>query len=159
VKAYHEVPANDETARRWIKGALHWAVRYLEMFIIEAKVSEKAEAEAAKPNIGVNTNALRRCRWNQQKTLLKDGNRSVFHYDHVYPVSQLRDKLLELGDPQKNPNLNDDGIRQKIEDELDKVDIAWILKSENDELNNAGYRSVRPDPPLDVYNKIGIKLA
>lgn len=69
--------------------------------------------------------------------------------DPFFTVSDLVDRLLKLG---SEPNF--DSVKSIIE----KVDIAWILKSEDEVLNHNGFKNKRPDNPLEAYEQCGIKL-
>ena len=40
----------------------------------------------------------------------------------------------------------------------EKFICAWILKTEDAELDKAGYRSKRPENPIDAYTEVGIIL-
>jgi hypothetical protein len=151
LKAYHSSDT-DVLTKKWIKEFLKWPLRYLEMFIARPKVSKEAREKALQIDSDLD---LSECSWKDQKTIMRDPDRSIFHYDHIYPVSQLRDTLIDLSDPHQEDK-SDATINEEIEKELSKVGIAWILKSEDKLLNNAGYRSKRPPDPLEAYGKVGI---
>ena len=68
----------------------------------------------------------------------------------------MRDKLIELSDPARG--VGEERIIDDIRGELDKFDIAWILKDEDDKLNAMGFRNKRPDNPLKAYEEAGIEL-
>lgn len=112
----------DQTAQEdlkiWANYSLHWAVRRLEAFLRRAKVSKDAARLAAKMKLG----DISAYKWDDQKQKgrMKDPKRQIFHYEHLYPVSQLR-RDLEALDP-----VTDEAILSLIE----KVEIAWITKEE-----------------------------
>ena len=68
---------------------------------------------------------------------MKDDKRSIFHWEHVYPVSSIANALLGLTNVQI----------EEITKILSIADIAWILKSEDRMLNKKGYKSKRPENP------------
>jgi hypothetical protein len=156
--SYHKTPQNDDKTRRWIKNyTLSCAIRYLEQFC-QPKISKGAKAKAKElyeqGKISDANIDLSKCDWDDQRTKMGDPDRDVFHYEHVYPVSQLRDKLIELSDPERTEGK----IRDEIKNELKKVEIAWITIEENGRLDAKGYRSQRPTNPLDAYNEVNIEL-
>lgn len=105
--------------------------RKLENFVVP-RVSKRAYAEAENLSIG----DLRGMHWNDQRTKMKDRDRSIFHWEHVVPVKSLRSQLLTLTDPSV----------EAVKAVIAQADVAWILRSENDALNNKGFRTKRPDP-------------
>ena len=147
LKIYHEAAAPE--TKQWLRSSLTWPIRYLERFVTHARVSVKAQEAAGAMD-------LSQCKWNQQPSLLDDPERELFHYEHMYPVSQMREKLIELSDPGRE--VSEDQIIKEIESELDKFDIAWVLKEEDNKLNEMGYQSKRPPNPLDAYREAGIVL-
>ena len=161
---YHKtIKKNDNKGKKkktdiekWLKQSIRWPIRYLEIFIKTAQVSKEALAEAQKANANVDKEKLSKCRWGQQKTkkYLNDPKRKIFHYEHMYPVSKMRDKLIEVSNPSV---YSEDQILKNIEEELKKFDIAWILKTENKTLDKK--RKAHPDMlPLVVYEKANIDL-
>ena len=147
LKAYHD--AQDKLTKGWLKTCLTWHVKYLEMFIMTALVSE----EAQKTTPGVD---LSKCRRDQQGTMMRDPKRDIFKYEHTYPIAQMREKLIEVSDPRRG--VSEDQIITDLEKELAKFDIIWLLKEEDHKLNVNGYRYYRPENPLDAYEDSGIKL-
>ena len=87
--------------------------------------------------------------WSDQKTKMLDSNRSVFHFEHILTVSELVDRLLKLG---SEPSV--DGVKLVI----DKADIAWILKSEDQMLTLKDYKNKRPENPLDANEICEVEL-
>jgi hypothetical protein len=154
IKFHHEAKGVPE---KWIKTSLKWPIRYLEMFIEHPKVSVEAQEMFQKLQLQgmINSNVrLENCSWSQQTTLMKIKGHKIFHYDHIYPVSQLRDKLMEICNKKDMAKMKKD-----VEEELKRMDVAWILKDENVKLDKAGYKSKRPYPNLlDAYAEVGIEL-
>lgn len=74
-----------------------------------------------------------------------DPGRRVFHLEHVVPVAEVRARVL-LADTVV-------GIRAA----LAELKVAWILKTEDAELERLGYRSRRDDPE-SAYREAGIEL-
>lgn len=81
--------------------------------------------------------------WHTQPSF--DDGRRIFHLEHVVPVRAIRERCLTADD----------------EDELvailSSVRLAWILKTENRELDRLGLRTRRDDPDA-AYRSAGIAL-
>ena len=128
--------------KAYYKSLLFTACRELEKFITPT-ASLGAQALASELGIG----DIRKYKWNEQAKKMKDPQRKKFQWEHVYPVSLLTKRLLELSPATK----------EAISLEVAKTDIAWILKSENDRLNKGSFKSDRPNNPIDAYSISGIK--
>jgi hypothetical protein len=74
-----------------------------------------------------------------------DPGRVVFQWEHVVPVSAVREVC------RKNP------VEAAVTEALKRIRVAWILKSEDVKLTRLGYRSNRPDPDA-AYIHAGIEL-
>jgi hypothetical protein len=85
--------------------------------------------------------------WNQQKGKMGDEKREVFHWDHFVPVKEMLNALLKLDHP-------DIARTRRI---LNGASVAWILKSEDQELNRLGFKANRKNP-RDAYKQAGIRL-
>jgi len=136
-----------EELRIWADYALHWSCRRLEAFLPATKVSKAAKDKAAKMKIG----DISRFTWDDQtqKGKMRDTGRKIFHYEHVYPVSQLRHDLEALNPP------TDEAVYALVQ----KVDMVWILKEECARLDKAGYRSNRPLKDLwRPFREVGIEM-
>ena len=142
VSSYHST--NDETEQKWIKNLIQQGCRKLEDFITP-RVSVKAQELADEMGIG----DLSQYGWSDQKSKMKDPDRSLFHFEHVLTVSDLVDRLLNLGD---SPSY------ESVKSIIEKADVAWILKSEDQLLNEKGFKIQRPENPLDAYEVCGIEL-
>ena len=142
VETYHYT--TDETEQRWVKQLIQLGCRKLEDFITP-QVSAKAQKVADQKEIG----ELSQFGWLDQKTKMNDLDRSTFHFEHILTVSDLVDILLKLG---SEPSVDD------VKSIIEKADIAWILKSEDQVLNEKGYKNKRPENPLDAYEICGIEL-
>lgn len=127
----------------WADYALHWACRRLEVFY-RTRVSKAAAAKAAALKIG----DLSLYAWNDQKSKMRDPKREIFHYEHVYPVSQLRHGLEALDPP------TDEAVLSLVK----RGAVAWILKEECKRLDAAGYRSQRPEDPWQAFREVGIEM-
>ena len=142
VNSYHST--NDETEQKWVKHLIQLGCRKLEDFITP-RVSVKAKEMAEQMEVG----DLSQYGWSEQKSKMNDPDRSIFHFEHVVTVSDLVERLLSLGD-----DTSSDSVRSIIE----KADVAWILKSEDEVLNQNGFKNKRPDNPLEAYEQCGIEL-
>jgi hypothetical protein len=83
--------------------------------------------------------------WHQQARMDPAG-RSTFHLEHITPVKSIRTACIAASD------------QGEIVSALMSIRIAWILKSENDELDRLKFRHNRPDPTA-AYAAAGIELA
>lgn len=126
------------------KNNLKMMCRWLEKFITP-RVSKAAAIKANELGIGIDT--LRGANWFQQKTVLKDPKREIFHLEHVVPVKKLAKEIL---DARKEPT-------EKIVEILLSAEIAWILKSEDNELTKRKFRSNRSNS-MECYRTCGIEL-
>ena len=89
-------------------------------------------------------------RWGFQDYNLVEGERKkLFHWEHVLPVAELKRRISKLGNG-RNAHL--------VSELLVMSDIAWVLKTENDELDTAGFRHRRPGDPWEAYRKVGIRI-
>lgn len=82
--------------------------------------------------------------WHDQPQF--DPNRQVFHREHVWPVSAVRNACVEAA--------SERGIADTLQRMLR---VAWILKEEDRVLTRLGYRSRRDDPE-SAYRHAQIEL-
>ena len=82
--------------------------------------------------------------WHDQPAF--DAGREVFHFEHVQPVSVIRDICLK--------SASEAEIQGVLEQ---KLRVAWILKAEDAELTRLGFRSKRDNPDA-AYSQAGIRL-
>ena len=129
--------------RIFYKNMLKNGCRQLERFMTPV-VSTEAQRKAHEMGVG----ELSLYNWNHQRKEMKDDKRSIFHWEHVYPVSSIANALLGLTNVQI----------EEITKILSIADIAWILKSEDRMLNKKGYKSKRPENPWDAYTDCGIGI-
>lgn len=119
--------------------------RELEKFLTP-RISKKA-MEKAREIPGFDSQNFFKLGWKHRESVLKDPDRSIFHLEHVEPVKQIANKVLQF--------------RYAEIDQIAKViaiaEIAWILKTEDNALNRKGHRSNRPDPHA-CYLDAGIEL-
>lgn len=106
---------------------------------ISPEVSRAALNEAARLTVD-----LRSKNWHNQRQF--DPDRKMFHFEHILPVSAMRQACL------------DECSEASILDILKtRLRVAWILKTEDAKLTRLGYRSKRDDPDA-VYSEVGIEL-
>ena len=135
--------ADDEISIIFLKDLITRACRKIELYI-EPRYSVKAELVANEMKIG----CLSQYQWNDQNSKRKDKGRKVFHWEHILPVSTIVKKLLAIENP----------TNSAIIDIIKNADVAWILKAENDQLDSNGYRTKRPENPLEAYINCDIQL-
>jgi hypothetical protein len=82
--------------------------------------------------------------WHDQSRF--DPKRKIFHFEHVLPVSAIRDLCEDMKTEEAIYNL----LRTRLR-------IAWILKSEDAKLTSLGFRSKRADPD-SAYREAKIQL-
>lgn len=133
-----DYPTSPARLQRHYRETLKWTARDLENFVLPC-ASVRAQ-EMAK-SMGIPD--IRQFRWGDQATKMKDPTRTIFHWEHVYPVKNIVQGLLRLEAPSSND----------IATVLRKAKIAWILKSENSRLEH----HKRDDPDQD-YAQAGILL-
>jgi hypothetical protein len=110
-------------------------------------VSKAAQAEAKRRGLGKLTDYA----WHDRAKLVGDDGRKVFAWDHYYTVYDLRRRMKELVKDSKN------ATEKQVLAVLRLSCVAWILRTEDQELNRLGYRSRRPDPDM-AYKEAGITL-
>ena len=81
--------------------------------------------------------------WQDQPAF--DLRRDGAYLEHFVPVLTVRSACLSASD------------QDAVVEALIGIEIAWILKSEDAELNRLGYRSRRSDPAA-AYRHAGIQL-
>jgi hypothetical protein len=104
--------------------------------LIPPETSRKAKGMAAA--IGLD---LRSKGWHEQPRF--DPGRRTFHFEHVITVKDAIHQCREC-------NSTSDVV-----DILRRLRVAWILKSENDELTRRGFVE---DRPPNAYELVGIEL-
>lgn len=87
---------------------------------------------------------LLRVGWHDQPRF--DRGRKSFHWEHVTPLAQLRDKLAVAETVEQ--------VQGMITAQLY---VAWITKNEDQALTAAGFKSKRPRP-WAAYESAGIEL-
>jgi hypothetical protein len=117
--------------------------RWLEKFItprVSVRAMKSAQAR------GVTITQLQETQWKNQVSKLKDPKRREFHLEHVVPVNQIAQQILE---EREQP------VSRLIEI-LQTAEIAWITKCEDKKLNEQ-FKSRRPNP-MKAYEDCGITL-
>ena len=130
-RAPHEVQAQ-------LRASLALTIRNCERYVTP-RVSVAAHNKAVELRIS----DLRLMAWRNQKTIMKDSDRSIFHFEHIVPVNDIVTAILAL------PKFTLGDIEQLVA----KSAIAWILKTENVKLP----RTKRSDP-YAVYASKQIEL-
>jgi hypothetical protein len=131
--------------RAWCNSVFAHACRQLECFVVP-EVSVLADEKSRQLRCG----DLAEKRWGFQACETVDGEAvKLFHWEHVLPVAELRRRINRLG-PARTV--------QAVAKELRAADIAWVLKSENDKLDRAGFRHERDGDPWEAYRLLGIRM-
>ena len=86
---------------------------------------------------------IRRFGWHHQYKF--DPDRRQFLLEHVVPVREIGDRCCAAASEAEVANC------------LAEARVAWILRTEDEELRRLGYRSKRPDP-AKAYSDAGISL-
>jgi hypothetical protein len=124
-------------ARRRLLESLSYDIRkYSDL--VPPLVSSAAQREAARLRVD-----LRQMGWHDQYRF--DPGRRIFHWEHVRTISSISSLCLEASSA------------TQIEEHLEKVRVAWILKAEDLRLTALGFRSSRPDAE-EAYRAAGIVL-
>lgn len=133
-----------DSSKGYIKDILTRTLRMVES-VSPLDISEKAQQKAIE--MGIEKQLYYYSWLDQNKTKgMKDYDRSIFHWEHFYPIGQQVKDLLAL------ETVTDLEIYKIIS----KNKVCWILKEENKELERIA-KSNRPDPN-DAYLKANIKL-
>jgi hypothetical protein len=135
-KEMRELGAGTPGRRRLLESLSDDIRKYSDL--VPPAVSLAAQAEAAR--LGVD---LRQMGWHDQPRF--DPGRRIFHWEHVHTVSSIRSLCLEASSA------------TQVEEHLDKVRVAWILKVEDLTLTALGFRSRRSDAD-EAYRAAGIVL-
>ena len=132
-----------DTSKGYIKEILTRTIRMIES-VSPMDVSMAAQAKADEMNL----KPLYEYGWLEQNTKrgMKDYDRSIFHWEHFYPINQQINDLLALKE------ITDASIYNIIS----KGKVCWILKNENRELDRIA-KSIRPNP-VEAYEKANIIL-
>jgi hypothetical protein len=136
VSNYGPAPAE---VKSYYRSLLKSAMRDLERFV-QPLASRAALDRAAALRIG----DPRGYTWNDQPTKMKDPERTIFHWDHIIPVSDLAAACLDLPDAQF----------ADIEAIISKARVVWILRDEDRRLRKYG----RGDDPFKNYRDAGVEL-
>ncbi len=102
-------------------------------------VSVAAKSAADRLRIDLSTRG-----WHDQSKF--DPGREVFFFEHMTPVSKVRDECLKAT-----------SVEQILSILREKLRIVWILRVENEKLNALGYSSDRADPAA-AYHHAGIRI-
>ncbi len=86
--------------------------------------------------------------WNKRNVLGRDkSGKSLLAWEHTTPLSELRDSLVECKSEQE--------VRKVLEN---YSGVCWIMRDENNILNERGFRSKRPNGWEAAYEACGIKV-
>ncbi|MFM7674369.1 MAG: hypothetical protein ACKO5F_02005 [Synechococcus sp.] len=129
--------------KRYLNRAINFEIRHACDALLPdnliPRVSVSADLLAQK--MGVD---LRLVDWHDQPKF--DPGRKIFHMEHFIPVRDVRLSCCAAS------------CAAEVLDVLkSKIVVAWILKEEDNRLNELGFRSKRPDPEA-AYRAAGIKL-
>lgn len=129
--------------KRYLNRAINFEIRHACDALLPDNLTPRVSIKAHEVAqcIGVE---LRHMDWHDQPKF--DPGRKVFHMEHVVPVKNVRGSCILA--PSKEAVL--DVLKQQIV-------IAWILKEEDNRLNQLGFRSNRPDP-WGAYKAAGIEI-
>ena len=106
---------------------------------ITPRASRAALCEAARLKVDLCSK-----NWHDQPRF--DPGRKLFHFEHVLPVSVIRQECLA--------ECSESAILEILQS---RVRGAWVLKTEDSELTRLGYRSKRGDPE-SAYREAKIEL-
>lgn len=116
-----------------------------------AKRKASVEAKRLYSSRGFTDNLSQQSVSNQVKFDPKGRKKGDFHLEHVFTGSGFREAVENLTEEE----LTVENIETIVKE---KFICAWILKTEDAELDKAGYRSNRPENPIDAYAEVGIIL-
>lgn len=138
LKELETTPTSEQTARllESISDDIRKCTDFIPVFVSK---SAKVEAERLVPPVNLFGET-----WHSQPRF--DKGRRIFQFEHVVPVSSVRELCLE--------SECEEAVFAILSTRLK---VAWILKSENDRLNELGYTVERPDPEA-AYREAGITL-
>lgn len=108
---------------------------------VPRKVSEAAYHEAIRRGVD-----LGEMNWHNQPSFDSGRTNGTFHHEHRVPVSALRAECFQ--------QQSVDGILEVLRN---KLQVVWILKSEDAELTRLGFKTLRPDPD-EAYRQAQIVL-
>lgn len=128
-------PGQSPAVQKYLRDTIDWMVR--ELPICATLASERAIAAA----IALKIPTLRGFWWHHQPKF--DKGRQILHWEHVAPVSDIRNALLQIQDPDEN----------SVSAILERYEIAWITKEEDKLLKRFGRLS-----PHEEYQAAGIVL-
>jgi len=126
-----------------------------------AKVSLKNNLRSleflVKPNVSVEADSLGKQRglkdlveysWKDQPSKMKDKGRTLFHWEHVLPVSVIYNTMVN-----EYPN------KENILKCMKNYSICWITKEEDQKLTSNGFRHDRNyEDPWSAYREVGIQI-
>jgi hypothetical protein len=135
---YHDVTGKPLT--RYYNSILNLMCRHLEYFVVP-RVSVAAQQRAQELQVG---GRLADMRWVDQRGRMKDPNRTIFQFEHIKPVGDMRSELLSLESP----------TVEQVEKIISQADVAWILREENDRLP----RDNRGADPMQCYRDCNIEF-
>jgi hypothetical protein len=107
--------------------------------LLKPLASKKAYEAAKQSNIDILEMG-----WHDQHKF--DKGRLVFHFEHFYPISGIKQKCLQAKNEIEIENILRNNIR-----------VVWLLKEEDKRLTELGYKSKRPNPEK-AYSDAGIEL-
>ena len=137
VKAANNLQLTSTQHRRVLEAISDDIRKYSDLLIPELSVGAKKESD----QLGID---LADQGWHGQPKF--DPGRRRFFFEHMVPVSSIRNECLKAC------------AAKEIEILLqNKVRTVWILHEENDTLNALGYKDERSDP-VEAYSRAGIHI-
>jgi hypothetical protein len=116
-----------------------------------AKRQASVEAKRLYSSRGFTDNLSQQSVDNQRQFDPEGRRNGDFHLEHVFTGSSFRKAVENLSEEE----LTIENIETIVNE---KFLCAWILKTEDAKLDEAGYRSNRPENPIDAYTEVGIIL-
>jgi len=134
--AYSYNNTNSKLERSKLKTMINKVLRVAMNFETLTHASEKALLLAEEHNID-----LKKMTWENQNTY--DKGRKMFVYEHKATVNDLSIQIIN--DPENTLSI------------LNSMEIIWLTREEDNNLNWLGYRIKRPDPDK-AYEDAKIKV-
>jgi hypothetical protein len=119
-----------------LRDAIKWDIK------IASNLRAPSQSQAARQVAEGRAVDLSALTWGYQPSV--DPGRETFALEHFRPVSQLRDRCLALS-----------SAEQVLDVLVNELEVVWVLRTEDNKLNELGYRSNRPSPEL-AYKDAGI---
>lgn len=143
---YQSVTLEKGQLSSW-RGAMSQVIRKYHDVVIPALVAP-AVSEGAMELAEARGIDLQSMSWGDRTSF--NGSRKQFHLEHYYPVGRAVEDMLNA-----TRIAHDDEVMVILTGKA--LQVAWILKEEDQRLSAAGFRHRRPDPRA-AYAMVGITL-